>query len=270
MKILLISTYELGRQPFGLPAPTAILKDDGHEVACAELAVGQWPTKAVDEAELIAFYLPMHTATRLALPVIENVRDRNPGAHLCCYGLYAPLNQSLLTRLGVRTLIGGEFEPALRELAGNISSGAANGQHGPVTFLDPVGFQPPDRTMLPPLDHYAALCSNGAKKRVGYTEASRGCKHKCRHCPVVPVYDGKFRVVPVEVVLADIRNMVSAGAEHITFGDPDFFNGPRHARRIVEGLHDEFPELTYDITVKIEHLRNHADLLPVLLHTGCL
>ncbi|MCP5110711.1 MAG: radical SAM protein [bacterium] len=270
MKILLISTYELGRQPFGLASPAAMLKADGHDVTCADLAVGQWPTKAVAGAGLIAFYLPMHTATRLAIPVIENVRDANPGAHLCCYGLYAPLNEKLLTRLGVRTLIGGEFEQALVELASRLSRGEDNGEHRTLTPLDHVRFLPPDRTTLPPLDHYAALLVNGSRKPAGYTEASRGCKHKCRHCPVAPVYDGAFRVVPPEVVLADIRGLVSAGAEHITFGDPDFFNGPRHAQRIVEDLHAEFPELTYDVTIKVEHLKRHRELLGVLRETGCL
>jgi hypothetical protein len=83
------------------------------------------------------------------------------------------------------------------------------------------------------------------------------------------VYDGQFRVVPVDVVLADIRAQVEAGAEHITLADPDFFNGPTHARRIVESLHAEWPSLSYDATIKVEHLLRHRDLLPVLARTGC-
>ena len=76
---------------------------------------------------------------------------------------------------------------------------------------------------------------DGGRRLVGYTEASRGCRHLCRHCPVVPVYDGQFRVVQPDVVLADVAAQVAAGAQHITFGDPDFFNGPTHAMRIVDG-----------------------------------
>jgi MoaA/NifB/PqqE/SkfB family radical SAM enzyme len=111
---------------------------------------------------------------------------------------------------------------------------------------------------------------DGSRRVVGATETTRGCKHRCRHCPIVPVYDGQFRVVPVEVVLADLEQQVNAGVEHITFGDPDFFNGPTHARRIVEALHERHPALTYDVTIKVEHLLKHADLLPVLARTGCL
>jgi radical SAM superfamily enzyme YgiQ (UPF0313 family) len=111
---------------------------------------------------------------------------------------------------------------------------------------------------------------DGRRKVVGATDATRGCKHRCRHCPIVPVYDGQFRVVPVDVVLADVRAQVAAGVSHITFGDPDFFNGPTHARKLVEALHDEFPSLTYDAIIKIEHLLQHRELLPVLVRTGCL
>ena len=105
---------------------------------------------------------------------------------------------------------------------------------------------------------------------MGYTEASRGCKHLCRHCPVVPVYNGVFRVVSPDVVLEDIRRQVAAGAEHITFGDPDFFNGPTHAMRLARALHQEFPRVTYDATIKVEHLLRHRDLLLALVRTGCL
>src|SRR5262249_26377489 len=82
-------------------------------------------------------------------------------------------------------------------------------------------------------------------------------------------YDGRFRVVDVAVVIADIRAQVAAGARHITFGDPDFFNGPRHAIAVIEQLAAEWPGLSYDVTIKIEHLLQHAALLPRLRDTGC-
>jgi hypothetical protein len=274
MRVVLISTYELGRQPFGLASPAAWLRADGHEVTLADLACSPLPRQAVAEAGLIAFFLPMHTATRLFLKLVDRVRDANPRAHLCAYGLYAPLNAALLGRSGVATVIGGEFEQGLRDLARRL--GAARdgepiqGQSGPLISLDRQQFLAPDRTGLPPLGAYAQLRTGGSTRRVGSTEASRGCKHLCRHCPVVPVYGGLFRIVQADVVLEDIRRQVAAGAEHITFGDPDFFNGTGHAIPIVEALHREWPGLTYDVTIKVEHLLRHRDLLPVLRKTGCL
>jgi hypothetical protein len=86
----------------------------------------------------------------------------------------------------------------------------------------------------------------------------------------VPVYEGRFRIVQRDVVLEDIRQQVDAGAEHITFGDPDFFNGVGHAIPLVNTLHQAFPQLTYDVTIKIEHLLRHAEHLPTLRDTGCV
>ena len=269
MRILLISTYELGRQPFGLASPAAWLRQRGHEVVCADVAVNPLPSLAVREAELIALYLPMHTATRLAAQLVPKIRGLNPAAHLCAYGLYAPLNDEYLRGLGIGTVIGGEFEPGLVSVAERLSRGST-AQSEPLIVLDRLRFAEPDRSTLPALSRYAKLHVNGAQKVVGYVEASRGCKHLCRHCPVVPVYQGAFRVVQPEVVLADARRQVEAGAQHITFGDPDFFNGPTHARRIVEELHREFPGLSYDVTIKIEHLRAHRELIETLRDTGCL
>jgi radical SAM superfamily enzyme YgiQ (UPF0313 family) len=261
--VLLISTYELGRQPFGLASPAAWLRAAGHRVTVGDLSCGALPPDSVEQADLIAFYLPMHTATRLFLRVLDRIKNANPWAHLCAYGLYAPLNENMLRRVGVDSIVGGEFEQALVDLAG--------GRCGlPLVSLERQQFQVPDRAGLPVLGAYARLVVEGGERRVGYTEASRGCKHLCRHCPVVPVYRGAFRVVQPDVVIADIRQQVAAGAEHITFGDPDFFNGPGHAIRIVEALHREWPELTYDVTIKVEHLLARSDLLPVLRNTGCL
>jgi hypothetical protein len=141
----------------------------------------------------------------------------------------------------------------------------------PVVSLERLAFEVPDRTGLAPIAQYAHLVLPGGGYRVvGSTEASRGCKHLCRHCPIVPVYNGVFRIVERDVVLADVRQQVAAGAQHISFGDPDFFNGIRHAMELVEAFHREFPGVTYDVTIKIEHLRKQERHLERLRDTGCL
>ncbi len=263
MNVVLLATYEMGRQPFGLASPAAWLREAGHAVTLADLSVDAFPRDAIAVAGLIAFFLPMHTATRLAVPVISRTKLLNPSAQLCAFGLYASLNEDLLRKLGVHTVIGGEFEAALVALAAGMPVPAS------VHSLEKLQFRVPDRTGMAPLAQYTGLEILGETRPVGYTESSRGCLHLCRHCPVVPVYQGRFRVVQPEVVISDIRNQVAAGARHITFGDPDFFNGPSHAIRIVESMHREFPLVTYDVTIKIEHLLRHKRLLPILKHTGC-
>src|SRR6195256_4868930 len=272
VNIVLISTYELGRQPFGLASPAAWLRKRGHSVVALDLARQSLNESAIGDAELIAIYLPMHTATRLAAQLIPRLRNQNPVAHLCCYGLYAPMNVDYLRALGVSTILGGEFEEGLAPLAERLATSGKQAAEQPADSLISLArltFEVPDRSGMPAIEKYAHLIVPGDGYRiVGSTEASRGCKHLCRHCPIVPVYKGAFRIVSRDVVLEDIRRQVAAGAQHISFGDPDFFNGIRHAMELAEAFHQEFPGVTYDVTIKIEHLLKHQQHLPALRDTG--
>lgn len=275
VNILLISTYELGRQPFGLASPAAWLRKRGHNVVCVDLSRQTLDENGVRTADLIALYVPMHTAARLALQLAELLLRVNPSVRLCAYGLYAPLSAEAFRKLGVNALFGGEFEKGLAQFAESLAkrNGSADSEAALENNISLARqkFETPDRTGLPLLRQYAHLVTpSGAHHTVGYTEASRGCKHLCRHCPIVPIYNGVFRIVDAEVVLADIRQQVAAGAQHMTFGDPDFFNGIGHSLPLVEALHREFPRLTYDVTIKVEHLKRHERHLPKLLETGCL
>ncbi|MGC1634012.1 MAG: CUAEP/CCAEP-tail radical SAM protein, partial [Candidatus Acidiferrales bacterium] len=271
MNVVLISTYELGRQPFGLASPAAWLRNAGAEVTCLDLSREPFRKDPIRAADLVAFCVPMHTATRLAVQLVGTIRELNPSAHICFYGLYAPVNEAYLRKLGVGTILGGEFEQGLVDLVARLVAETNGKQREPVISLARQKFLLPDRGGMIPLEKYARLIMpTGETRTVGYTEASRGCKHHCRHCPIVPVYNGAFRIVDRDVVLEDIRQQVEAGAQHITFGDPDFFNGPAHALTIVEALHCEFPQLTYDVTIKIEHLLQQARNLMALRDAGCL
>jgi radical SAM superfamily enzyme YgiQ (UPF0313 family) len=271
MQAVLLSTYDLGHQPFGLSSAAAWLEAAGWTVRLLDLAVRPLDEAAVGEAGFVGFYLPMHTATRLAVPLIRRLRAANAGAHFCAFGLYAPLNAPLLEAAGIDSVIGGEFEEPLVQVARRAADGAAANPTLPIISLAKQRFMTPQRTDLPDLSSYAYLAlPDGSRKQVGYTEATRGCKHLCRHCPIVPVYDGRFFIVQRDVVLADIRQQVAAGATHISFGDPDFFNGTGHALAIVRAVHEEFPGLTYDVTIKIEHLLKHQEALATLGETGCL
>lgn len=230
------------------------------------------PAGALDDVTFVAVSLPMHTATRLALPVLRTLKARRPGVPLCAFGLYAPLNEARLRADGVDVVLGPECEDTLvaAALAAHGHPAAAPSARTSPSARARALAVAPDRAGLPGLERYAHVrWPDGREGVAGVAEASRGCKHTCRHCPIVPVYEGRFVAVPADVVLDDIRAQVAAGATHITFADPDFFNGPTHALRLVEALHDAWPALTYDATIKVEHLRRHDALLPRLVGTGC-
>jgi len=259
-----------------------MLKREGFGVTCLDLSLQKLDPEILGDAGLVALYVGMHTATRIAVEALPRIRALAPRAQVCVYGLYAPMNEALLRGLGVGTVLGGEFEPALVSLCRRLRAHAMTGATGetagtvmtqsePVISLGKVRFEVPDRSALPKLSRYAHLVlPDGSTRVAGFAEGTRGCKHLCRHCPVVPVYQGRFRTIPADVVMEDIRQQVREGAAHISFGDPDFFNGPTHGLKLARALHAAFPQLTFDATIKVQHIIDHADLLPELRRSGCL
>lgn len=275
--ILLVSCYELGRQPLNLAFPVAYLREAGYAPAAVDTAVDRLSDAAIRDARLVAISVPMHTALRLGIQVAEQVKLLNPDAQLCFYGLYAWLNADYLLREVADYVIGGEFEAPLLRLIQHLE----RGESGPVEgvsdrstraepSLERISFITPDRSMLPGGQEYAWLVDGDRNVPGGYTEATRGCHHTCHHCPVVPIYNGRFFAVPRSIVIEDIRRQVRDGAGHITFGDPDALNGPTHLLRILRAVHEEFPEVTFDITTRIEHIIQHREIMPELRELGVI
>jgi radical SAM superfamily enzyme YgiQ (UPF0313 family) len=275
--ILLVACYELGHQPLAVAWPVAFLERAGYRPAVMDISVEPVDVEKLRRARLVAVSVPMHTALRLGLEVAGQVRSANPGAHVCFFGLYATLNADFLFARGVDSVIGGEAEAPLLALVDALERGDTGPRPGvgrpgrpAAPHLQRLDFPVPSRAALPSIKKYAHLERDGRMELVAYAEATRGCLHRCRHCPIPPVYGGRFFAVPREVVLADVRQQIEAGARHVTFGDPDFLNGPTHALAVARELHAEWPDVTFDVTAKIEHLLRHRQHLSALREAGCL
>jgi len=266
VRILVLSFYELGHQPLDAATAAAALHSAGHEVRVRDLAVEPWADDHVTWADGVACSIPMHTARRLAAAALPRLRAKRPELPVCWYGLYAVAGPN--DGRGPVHLVAGEFEPALVAWADALH--ADSGTTGSVRALDRRVIPLPRRSEVPPLDHYARLAVQGAERPAAAIQTTRGCAHRCRHCPVPVVYGGRTRVVERDVVLADAEQAIHAGARHLTLADPDFFNRPRHAVEIVRELHAAFPDVTFDCTVKVEHILRHAERWPELADAGCL
>ncbi len=267
--VLLVSCYELGHQPLGLAWPRAFLERAGFAPETVDLAVEPLDEAAVRRARFAGVAVPMHTALRLGVRAAERIRRINPACFVCFYGLYALLNADYLLGGVADAVLGGELEGPLVALVEQLErQGTAAAAHTP--SLDRLAYPVPARAGLLDLHRYVHFTRDGAVTAAGYVEASRGCLHHCLHCPIPPVYGGRFFAVPRDVVLRDIRQLVARGAGHITFGDPDFLNGPGHAIRLARALHAEFPAVTYDFTAKIEHILRHRALFPEFAALGCV
>ncbi|HKW20675.1 MAG TPA: CUAEP/CCAEP-tail radical SAM protein [Ktedonobacterales bacterium] len=277
--ILLVACYELGHQPLNLASPLATLRQAGFSPVAVDTSVSELSDDAIAAAQLVAISAPMHTALRLGARVGARVRTLNPTAHTCFYGLYATLNADYLLRDVADSIIGGEYEETLLALAESLESsngstpeaipGVRTRDHDAAPVLRRLAYVAPERASLPAPQSYAYLVRGDEVVPAGYVEATRGCLHTCAHCPITPVYGGRFFAIPRPLVLEDIRAQVRAGVGHITFGDPDFLNGPRHSLEIVRAMHAEFPHVTFDATIKVEHILERREVFPELASLGC-
>src|SRR5687768_4186054 len=240
MRVLLVSTYELGHQPVHLAVPAGELRARGHDVRCVDLSIDPWEPGLLDGVDKVAISVPMHTAMRLAQPLLAQI-----DLPVATYGLYG------------EAFRGEYLAPLVAWVDGDDRGGELLGA-------------PPARDLLPPLDRYAQLAIGDELRLAGTVEAGRGCSSRCRHCPVPAVYDGRTKIVAVDDVVADVAQLVGLGAEHLSFGDPDFLSGPHHARRVIDAVHAAFPQLTFDITTKVELVLRHEDLWPGFAAAGCL
>ncbi len=275
--IVLISCYELGHQPVGLAMPMGFLEQEGFSPVALDIGIDKLDEEVIRRALFVGISTPMHTAMRIGISAAEKIRRLNQNCHICFYGMYATLNADYLLETVADSVIGGEYENELVQIVQQVESRSVMSR--PVAdsvklkrapYLKRLSFPSTNRKALPPLEKYAKLEWNGAEKLVGYVETTRGCLHHCLHCPIPAVYHGRFFAVPIDVIIDDIRQQVEMGAKHITFGDPDFLNGPTHSLRIVRRMSDEFPHLTFDFTAKVEHLIKHAGLIPEFQKTGCI
>ena len=276
MKVLVASLYELGHQPLSSLALAGALASAGHETEVFDYdrAGSGDVLSSLQGHDALVISVPMHTASAIALGLIQSAYAQHPELPVALFGLYAVnLAQADLPPT-VGLLASGETISDILDWIDGLCRTGAKSAGGPLSVtrnremraLEPQAL---DRSLLPPLSAYAKLSVGGVERLTGYTEATRGCMHSCSHCPVPTVYQGRIRINKPEWVLADIDQLVSMGAAHITFGDPDFFNAPPHSMRILKAMHAAYPDLTFDATIKVEHLLEQSHLLPELAELGC-
>ena len=240
-----LARTSMGRQPFGLASPAAWLRAAGVDVALRRLSQRAAARRAlVARPTLIAFYLPMHTATRLAVPVIDRgARAQSRGAHLRVRAVRAAQRRAGCAALGVTTILGGEFEEDLvAAQRPRRMTASAHGRSrrrslrrpripGTAVLAAAALPRPRPRRAAAARRRYATLQmaeANGGwsatPRRAAAASTCAAIARSCRSTRAVP------RSCSADVVLADVRAQVAAGARHITFGDPDFFNGIRPRR----------------------------------------
>ena len=227
MRVLLVSTYELGHQPVHVASPAAALRAAGHDVRALDVSVEPWDATLVEWADSVAFSVPMHTAMRMALVLAGSVRVQRPELPVCLYGLYAGISRDATTAVAAGIadkVIAGEYEPALVAWAGASAPGGADGAAGdgdgrglvpratPLCTSAEAPSSPRHATCYRRWSVTPRLVLGDEERLAGAVEASHGCSHRCRHCPLPVVYDGRLRIVAEDVVVADVAQLEAMGA----------------------------------------------------------
>ena len=274
--MLLVSTYELGHQPLHVASPAGALLRAGHEVRCTDLAVDPFDIDSLvvgRRGGVLGAHAHRHAPGPPGVP-----RDPGPAPDiaLCLYGLYAGLDGGRGRPTPVADLaIAGEYEPALVAWVDALrrrrpSAGPGARRRGTVVELGRGRFGLPARHLLPGLDRYARLALGDERRLAGYVEASHGCAHRCRHCPVPVVYDGRTRLVGDDAVVADVAQLVAMGPATSPSATPTSSTALTTPRGSIDAVHGAFPDLTFDVTAKVEHILRHRDMWPRMGAAGCL
>ena len=236
MKILLTSFYDLGKQP-------KIIAEIVDRYNSAEIDFDFFDFSVEDQNidlenyDVLGIYAPMHTATILS---IEYIKDKILPNKMFTFGLYGSVLE--------------DFNSSIRYIKDIESDELAlfleiNDDHQ-FSLKNNI----PNRQIFPDISNYAHLVDGSNNLIAGSVETTYGCKHSCTHCPVPISFNGTFKTYSLEKIISDVENQVNQGAKHISFNDPDFFNGPIHALKILESLNEKFPSITYDSTIKVEHI----------------
>jgi len=252
LKILLLSFYDLGKQPKIISELYKKLDNGSNQIDIIDYSIEE-KDLTLDNYDVLGIYASMHTASVLAE---QYLRDRKLPNKLFVFGLYANVFSEMFSDFqSIHSFDSDELESLLQvQLNPNYS------------YKHTV----PDRTILPSITDYSHIVDGSNNLIAGSVETTYGCKHECTHCPVPIEFKGMFKTFGTEKIITDVTNQVEEGAKHISFNDPDFFNGPKHALKILQLLNEKHPSITYDSTIKVEHILKYPDYFQELKNLNML
>ena len=252
MKVLLLSFYDLGKQPKIISEIFNKLNSNSTEIDFIDYSLESMEVQ-LNRYDAIGIYASMHTATVLATQYLSN---KNVPDKIFTFGLYGRVLSDSDSRIKyIENIEHNELDEYLNLITNDDYS-----------LKETI----PDRSIFPEISKYARLINGMDETLTGSVETTYGCKHLCTHCPVPIQFKGRFKTFSEKKIIDDISNQIELGAAHISFNDADFFNGPKYSLKILEKLNNEFPSVTYDSTIKVQHIIKYKDYFKELNNLNML
>jgi radical SAM superfamily enzyme YgiQ (UPF0313 family) len=225
------------RMPNGALASLAGNVDPHHNVAIADLLLAQSTVRStvtglVEELQPDLVGLSVMTFQRgTARRIISLVRSIKPDVRIAVGGYDPSLAPEAWTsaELGVDFIVRGEGDITFRELLRALDGGRPLASVDGLWFRTPDGMQRnrprpaaslEDGEIRPPrrdgriLDGYTYM-----GRAIDVVETSRGCTFDCSFCSIIEMRGRNFHRVPIDRVIADIRDARDRGARAVFIVD---------------------------------------------------
>jgi radical SAM superfamily enzyme YgiQ (UPF0313 family) len=281
-RILLAAVYEGGAQPTSIGTAASHLIQDGIVPRCVDTFLDGLPQDdIIAESDVLAISVPLFQSVAPAVELAALARKINPTGRIVMFGQHANIHAERLLPAHCDYVIRGDPEPALVALARSSADGSDSTSLGVCRdgqlakpYVHRNDLRAPARQLLPELSRYRypeldSIWCCGAQPTVGNVETARGCHHICSYCSVFAATGRKVTLIPPPVVMEDIRQVVALGAKHIWFTDAEFFNAKQHGLGIIRSMKREFPNLTFDITTRADHILEAKEGVAELRDLGC-
>ncbi|MHC1745270.1 MAG: glycosyltransferase [Syntrophobacteraceae bacterium] len=235
------------------------------------------------EAEIVGISVPFTNVSRIAAELGAYLKRCLPSVKIVLGGVHPSVFPMESMTEGVDFVVSGEGEfPMLALALGETPSSIpdlycrdASGRilrpsrSATLKNLDNIGLPAWD---LLPMDRYLQISPRGNRSHRSLSViTSRGCPFACNFCSIHPVSGRSWRARSPENVLGEIRQAHEQyGIEHIEIEDDNFTLDKERAIRILAGLKDISPTLTWAAHngVRIDTL--DEELLAAVKQSGCV
>jgi radical SAM superfamily enzyme YgiQ (UPF0313 family) len=271
-----LGTIEVLFPKYGTPLLAALLRDRGYDVTLFLEGTSDMSLDRLADCDLVCFpvYVPILTKVLACAEAIRELRPDMPvimgGAHVCFYPEHVVDHCDVAVRC--------EADEVLPQLIERLESGQDFEGIGGISYRrngeivnvpDPpppaVPDTIPDLTLIDGSDRVINSVT-GRLRVVNLLQTTRGCTFRCKFCPTLKLFQGKYRNRDLDAVIADIKKRSKISPIFFVV-DNDFCCNKKKTRALLQRMIDE--DLGVLLTVFERHeIGNDREMLTLMKTSG--